>query len=191
MKITVGLSTKSIDKAIKQVEWYRKHFVRLIPKMMSRFADRVAELANEKIGIYDDQYDSEIIEGIKGGWVKEESEGGLLVTLSNTYNKAVYIEFGVGQVGAEQSHENAGKAGYQYDKNSHGDKGWGFYIGDEPLDLQRGYYYDFYKYNQNKFWIWTKGSPSTMFLYHAAMDFVDKEEFVPIIEEFLSGVKWI
>lgn len=189
MKITVGLSPKSIDKAIKQIEWYRKHFVRLIPKMLSRFADRVAELANEKIEGFD--YDAETIAGIKSGWVKEDSEGGLLVTLSNTYEKAVYIEFGVGQVGAEKSHENAEKAGYQYDINSHGNKGWEFYIGDEPLDLQRGYYYDIYKPNQNKFLIWTKGSPSTMFLFQAAMDFVDKKEFVPIVQEFLSGVEWI
>lgn len=189
MKITVGLSPKSIDKAIKQVEWYRKHFVRLIPKMLSRFADRVAELANEKIEGFD--YDAETIAGIKSGWVKEDSEGGLLVTLSNTYEKAVYIEFGVGQVGEQSPHKSAEEAGYDYDRNAHGNKGWAFQSKEgSPVDLQRKDYKVFYK-NNSEFWIRTRGSGSTMFLYNAAMDFVDKKEFVPIVEEFLSGVEWI
>lgn len=184
MKIPVKWTTKSIDKAIKEVERYRKHLVNLIPKFLDRCADRVIEIANQKIELFD--FDNQIISGIQNGWQKTKGNNTLL--LENTNEKAVYIEFGVGQVGATSKHKNASDAGYEYDINNHGQEGWGFYLdADDGVDILSGLYQDEYV-GGNRLHIYTKGSPATMFCFNAIMDFIDNKEFVPIMKDLLKGL---
>lgn len=183
-QIKVGYSEKSIDEAIKQLRKYQKKIENFIPDFLEACANKVIELANQNIEKY--EFDSEIISGIQSGWTKKKGENTLL--LENTNNKAVYIEFGVGQVGAQSSHDDAEKAGYRYDINNHGSEGWGFYLNEgEAVDILGGLY-QAEIVGGNRLHIYTKGSPATMFAFNALMDFKDNEMYVDIAKQLLKGL---
>ena len=185
MNINVRLNAKSIESAIKKIEAYQKRIDRLIPNFLTACAEKVRDLANANISAY--EYDTEIIAEITSlaSWVIETTQDGV-VTLRNTSEKATYIEFGVGQIG-EGTHTEAQKAGYQYDINSHGAKGWGFYVGEgESLDLRQPYYNETYK--GDKFWVWTKGEPATMFAFNALMEFREKELYKGIWNDLVKDL---
>lgn len=184
MKIKVQLNAKSIDKAIKKIEAYQKRIENLKPDFLKACAEKVSELANNNISEY--EYDAPIIAEIKSGWRTKKGDTENSIILYNESEKATYIEFGVGQVGAG-THSKADKAGYQYDIHAHGTKGWGFYVDEgDSLDLRQPYYFDFYK--GDKFWIWTKGEPATMFLFNAFMDFVDRELYKDIWNKLVKDL---
>lgn len=182
--IEVGLSKSSIEKAIKEIEQYQKNVLSAISEILERSADKIISLANERIAAYD--FDQEIITGIQSGWEKEKGKDGLSLILKNTNDKAVFLEFGVGQVGQANSHEQAEAAGYEYDKNAHGNEGWNFYVGaDEGVDIVGGLY-EAQLLGNNRFRIYTKGSPATMYLFNAAMDFCDKGMIEPIAKQVIK-----
>lgn len=187
--IKIDLTPASIDKAIKAIEQYQKDLESFPEKVILASAERIKELAVQNLSILG--YDAETQRGIVKGWqpIKKSSEGKGTTTylLENTYNKAVFIEFGVGQTGANYSHEKAGEAGYEYDKNNHGSKGWTFYWEQgSALDLSP---YSYKKIDRGaKIWIWTRGNPSSMFLFNAASDFIDSGEIEEIAKQILADM---
>lgn len=192
MKIKVQLNAKSIDKAIKKIEAYQKRIENLKPDFLKACAEKVAELANNNISEY--EYDAPIIAEIKSGWRTKKGDTENSIILYNESEKATYIEFGVGQVGAG-THSEADEAGYEYDINAHGDKGWRFPIGeDDNLDLREPYYTQAFqtrksgKYGGAYFVIKTKGEPATMFLFNAFMDFKDRELYKDIWNKLVKDL---
>ena len=90
--------------------------------------------------------------------------------------KAVYVEFGVGIVGASKKHPKATIEGYEYNVKSTSklpDDSWMFSTTIEDLDLPQK---DVYAYNgkNNELVIETKGTPATMFVYQSIIDFKDR-----------------
>ena len=157
-------------------------------------AKRIIEIANDNLdrdggnlGI-----GSGIIAEIKSGWEilpVTETANGHSISIRNNTDKATYIEFGVGQVGASQPHDNAQKAGYGYDLNNHGNWGWSFFVHTNDLrdvDIGRKYR-DIEIARKDGIEIITMGQPALMYAFKAIMDFKDKEEFLPIIKNLLKG----
>lgn len=191
MKIHVGYTEKAIDKAIKQVEEYRKRFQELIPNFLHKCGEKIIELANEKIAAYD--FDGEIINEIQSGWYIQpvsNTKKGASVTIRNRSEKATYIEFGVGQVGATQSHEIADKVHYGYDIQEHGNNGWYFYVNpNEGIDILNGLYQaEDLGGKRDRLRVHTKGSPATMFAFNAVQDFMDNKMYEPIWKELIKGL---
>lgn len=196
MKIKIGYDTKSIDNAIKQIEEYRKRLIESIPTFLRFCAERVAEHANEILHLVGigANVESEII----SKWEIDDSEESRVI-LRNDSEKATYVEFGVGEIGAREPHDLAGEQGYLYDipsrykwTNKYGQTHW--YISFhslEDIDLAQPYYeeltMDKYAKRSRKY-IRTQGQPATMFLFNAMMDFIDEDMHVPIAKQVFEGI---
>lgn len=194
MKIKVGLTEKSIDAAIKKVEEYQKKFQNFIPMVLRKSAEKVQEMASERlsaVGI------GSLIEAqILANWEIDDKEKNRVI-LKNNSQKATYVEFGVGEVGAGAQHEKASELGYQYDMpskykwtNKNGQTHWyiSFHSADE-IDLPPEYYEQLTmdKYaRRSRMYIRTQGQPSTMFLFQAAMDFCDMRLIEPIAKKVIE-----
>lgn len=181
MQVNIDLlDLRTVDKAIKQIEQYQKRIqTELIPEFLKRCAETVRDMANNIISGL--PYESEIISGLQNSWKTETTDDGKVVTLINEYDKAVYIEFGTGIVGSNDAHEMASESGYKYDVKNHGQKGWRFtrHVDDgEPLDLPNGSY-TIKTLGHTGMWfdIRTQGAPATMFLYNAAMNFLEDKVY--------------
>ncbi len=188
MQINIDLlDLRTVGKAINQIEEYQKKIRELIPEFLKRCAEAVRDLANQKLGGYG--YSGALISEIQNSWSIDDSTDGV-VTLINSHDKAVYIEFGTGIVGSGDAHEMASKSGYKYDVNGHGEKGWRFirFADVADVDLPDGRYTEI-KGDHTGMWflIHTKGAPATMFLYQAATDFVDYKLYKRIWNELVKG----
>ena len=184
------LDLRTLDKALKQIEQYQKRLRELIPEFLKACAETVRDMANNIISGL--PYESDIISGLQNSWKTETTDDGQVVTLINNYDKAVYIEFGTGLVGKTKQHKEADEAGYQYDVNGHGAKGWRFiHSGDEPLDVPDRYYSDTKSINHTGMWfsVHTTGAPATMFLYQAATEFAERKVYERVWKEFASKRK--
>lgn len=178
MKVNIDLlNLKTVDEAIKQIEAYQKRVANLIPDFLKACAEAVRDKANSYIENFG--YDSETVSAIQNGW--QPIKKGNPVVLENAYDKAVYIEFGTGIVGSNESHEQASESGYEYDINAHGERGWSFVVSSDEMadgvDLPEKYYSKS-KTDHTGMWfaIRTKGAPATMFLYQSAMDFFEVDK---------------
>lgn len=196
MKINIGYDTKSIDKAIKQIEEYQKKVQALIPTFLQRCAERIIQLANQNIdtrggGI---GLGGGIIAEIKDGWYAQPvsiTKKGASITIRNRSEKATYIEFGVGQRGASSPHDKASKLYYGYDINSHGENGWYFYAhnGDANVDIGSANRDWEYELDNGTIKVFTKGQEALMFAYQAVMDFAQSREPADIMEDLLKGLE--
>lgn len=188
MQVNIDLlDLRTVDKALKQIEEYQKKVRELIPVFLKRCAEAVRDLANQKLTGYG--YSGELISEIQNSWSIDESKDGV-VTLINSHDKAVYIEFGTGIVGSGKSHEMASESGYKYDYNGHGEKGWRFirFADGEDIDLPDGRYTET-KGDHTGMWflVHTSGAPATMFLYQAASDFADYKLYKRIWNDLVKG----
>lgn len=195
MKINIGYSTKSIDKALKQIEEYQKKLQSVIPKFLQRCADKIIENVNERLSIEGSALglSGSIIADIQKGWKAQpvtQTANGHSIKILNETEKATYIEFGVGAIGARSAHKQASQLGYGYDLNNHGNWGWSFYVhnDDDKIDIGTQYRDIESIKKDGTIEIVTRGQPATMFAYNGVMDFVAKKEYVPIMEELLKGL---
>lgn len=182
-KININYDIKSIEKAIQLLEKFKRELKATIPRMfLDRCLDYIISRANE----YLDNFiiGGEVASDIKNHWRKEQISH-KKVRLVNDSNKAVFIEFGVGRVGAIAQHPNSEQTRYKYNvpskyKDSAGQ--WAFKLDDkENLDLVVGYY----KEKENDLII-TKGSPANMFLYNAMMDLISSNKYKDIWVEVIK-----
>ena len=193
MKIKVGLTEKSIDAAIKAVEEYQKRAKEFLPAVIAKSAEAIIELANERLD--GTTIGQNVINSIKTGWLPLKKLDDEHYILENGSDKAVFVEFGVGEVGSISSHDIADKVGYEYDMNAHGEEGWTFYVNSQAdVDIAKeSYVYGHArdievgrKKKRDRLYIRTSGSPATMFLYQAAMDFCDKGMIAPIAKQVMK-----
>lgn len=197
MKIPIGYSVKSIDKAIKQIEEYQKKLNDIVPTFLRQCAEKVQEIASDKLQFVG--LGANVETEILTSWEIDDSNK-TKVILKNNSQKATYVEFGVGQVGAENPHELSGEQGYQYNMaSSHkwsnpysGETQW--YISfksTEDIDLAETYYEPLTepKYTKrSRKYIRTSGQPATMFLFNALQDFIDEEMYIDIAKQLLKGL---
>ena len=142
--ISFGLNEKDINRAIKELENYRKEFLRKCNELIRQLTDYGYEFAKMEVlrmGAFDT---GNLADSIQGYFDPNVGIG--FIRAECWY--AVYVEFGTGVVGAGAAHPAAGAHGWNYDANHHGDSGW-VYFSDRDGQFH-----------------WTKGQISNPFMYN-------------------------
>lgn len=116
MKINIALNTKSIAEAKKKLLELKKKLQKgeMIKDLLNEcviFIKKQTEFYLDNSGL-----GSNVIADIKSSWKVEQTENKVVMT--NTSEKAVYVEFGVGIVGQGDPHPNANEANYEYNVDS-------------------------------------------------------------------------
>jgi len=156
-KIIFGLSTKEINRAIRELEQYKKELNRKTSLLIEALTDRGVEIAKAQIRELGAVYTGELEESITGYFNPTVQVG--IIRAGAPY--AIYVEFGTGIVGAGSPHP--APAGWRYDVNNHGEAGW-WYFND-----------------RDQKWHWTKGIKSRPFMYNTVQ--ILERESVRIAKE--------
>lgn len=156
-KIIFGLSTKEINRAIRELEQYKKELNRKTSLLIEALTDRGVEIAKAQIRELGAVYTGELEESIMGYFNPTVQVG--IIRAGAPY--AIYVEFGTGVVGAGSPHP--APAGWRYDVNNHGEAGW-WYFND-----------------RDQKWHWTKGIESRPFMYNTVQ--ILERESVRIAKE--------
>ena len=177
MKITVNLNQSSVRSAIAKLQKAKSQLPTMLNELLMQSCEALIVLANQNlewVGIGD-----AVKEKIKLSWSYTVKNG--VATLINSYQKAVYVEFGTGIVGEENPHKMASSAGYEYNVDSpyKDEQGhWTFYADLEELDLPiKGddradiTYFNEPNRNSTRMLIRTSGAPATMFVFNAILRF--------------------
>ena len=144
--ITMNLTTRDIERAIKEIEAYKKEFQQKCSKLIEVLTDTGVEIAKMQVQQLDAVYTGELMNSIEGYFSATTGVG--IIKAGATY--AIFVEFGTGVVGSQSPHPNP--QGWVYDKNQHGESGWVYY-------------------NENAGGFrWTKGFKSRPFMYNTAKE---------------------
>ena len=171
MKINIELNQKSIEQAKRQLLYIKK----ILPTMQKEFLEDVAMWLIERANMH--LNNSDIGENVKidirNGWVYNFTPTGLQIT--NSTEKAVFVEFGVGVVGQGNAHPQASAEGYEYNQDSpakDNDGSWHFFANEADLDLPKSAidYGLNGKGSQNRMAIYTSGAKGVWYAYNAIVD---------------------
>lgn len=183
--INIDFDVKSIKNAIKEIKEVQKTMQKQVPQtFILKCLDWVMNKANDYLNSF--YMSSDIITDIQTKW--EKSVVGNVGTLTNTSDKAVYVEFGVGLVGQGSPHPNSNVSGYEYNvasgkKDSSGR--WRFKLDEEQgVDLNVGYYTA--RNSGDGKLITTQGSPANLYLYNAMMDLISGGAYRTLWQETLA-----
>lgn len=171
MKINIELNQKSIQEAKGKLLYVKK----VLPQITRDFLEDVAMWLIERANMH--LNNSDIGENVKidirNGWVYNFTPTGLQIT--NSTEKAVFVEFGVGVVGQSQAHPQASAEGYEYNQDSpakDNDGSWHFFANEADLDLPKSAidYGLNGKGSQNRMAIYTRGAKGVWYAYNAIVD---------------------
>lgn len=158
--IRVGLNTKDIDKAIKELEKYKRDFLKKVDTYRERLAKEIAVNASLNFG-------SAVMEDkIRGGprkpnvKVRVDKRGNIAVVVADGED-AVWCEFGAGvyhngSVGSSP-HPKGSELGFtigSYGEGHGKQSAWGYYEGGDLVI--------------------TRGTPASMPMYNAAQEVMRK-----------------
>lgn len=167
MTINIELNQKSIQEAKKKLLQVKK----AVPLATKDFLEDVAMWLIDRANMHLDN--SDIGENVKieirNGWVYNFTANGIQIT--NSTDKAVFVEFGVGIVGQQDSHPQASKEGYEYNVYSHAKflgGYWSFTTQLEDLDLPKNSVE--MQSNGNDYVILTQGAKGVWYAYNAIAD---------------------
>lgn len=185
MKIPISLDVKSINNAIEQLEKTKKQLQgEIIDELLKGCYEWFVDKANQNLERT--EIGGNVKSGIMSSW--SYSIDGKTMTITNTHDKAVYVEFGVGIVGEQHKHKQAREAGYKYNisspaKDENG--AWHFWTNVPDLDIPQSQLiggYHIYRPETRKdgsvyrqrVYAETQGAESTMYAYNALVDLRDK-----------------
>ena len=168
--ISIKLTTKDIDRAIKEIKAYKKDFLKKVDVFRERLAQEITDIAQAG-------FNSAMIDDILPGYgssrtanvkVDFSSEGDITVVVANGED-AIWVEFGAGvyhngSVGSSP-HPQGTKLGYTiggYGKGYGKGNVWGYYTDPES---KTGL-------------VLTHGTPAKMPLYNAMKTVTDKAESI-------------
>lgn len=171
MKINIELNQKSIKEAKRQLLQVKK----VVPLMTKDFLEDVAMWVIERANLH--LNNSDIGENVKidirNGWVYNFTPTGIQIT--NSTEKAVFVEFGVGMVGQGQAHPQASAEGYEYNVDSpakDNDGSWHFFSNEADLDIPKSAI-DWGvngKGDSKRMSIYTRGTKGVWYAYNAIVD---------------------
>lgn len=141
--INIGLSTQSINQAIREVNRFAKDLQETCLELVKVLMMEGAEVAKMQVASLDAVYTGELADSIAGVFFPSERCG--FVVAEAPY--AIYVEYGTGYIGANSPHPEA-DGNYDYDVNGHGIAGW------------------VYKNDRDGKWHWTAGYVSRPFMYN-------------------------
>jgi hypothetical protein len=151
--IKFSLSPESINNALDQLEVYKEQFEAKKHMMMEVIVARGVQIVKEELEalVYSQEGQeyrtNALLESIQGEYDPQTNTG--RIWTDNYY--APFVEFGTGIIGANQSHPEWDRYGWNYDVNSHGITGW-VYLNDRTGRLQHtlGYRSRPFMYNSRK-----------------------------------------
>lgn len=153
--ISFSLNARSIDNAIRQLEEYRKDFLRKcneLIRQLTESGEEFAKLEVLRLGAFDT---GELADSIHGYFDPDIGIG--FIRAECWY--AVYVEYGTGVVGERgPKHPTAAAHGWVYDVHDHGDSGWVYYNEREGRAMR------------------TKGQESSPFMYNTFRELQRKAE---------------
>lgn len=155
-KITVNLSVKGIDEAIKQLQEYKKFIKEKTQLFVQKLGDYGLEICRAKVVEMDIHDTGRLLSAVNGYYNPSLNSG--FITVDCDY--AIFVEFGTGTRGMGKPYP-AGKimaeVGYQY-------MGGTKYV--TLLDGRIGWYYPV----GDGTWRFTEGLPSRPFMYETALE---------------------
>lgn len=175
MKINIELNTKSIDEAIKKLKFIEKQYTN--GKMINHFLERVCDWLISRANMYVENSDigDNVKVDIKTRWDYTINNG--KAKIINPAEKAVFVEFGVGEIGEYEPHPNSAETKYEYnvDSPAKDENGvWHFYTNMDDLDLpKRALNYDtkfFQNDKRGRLYVSTRGAEGVMYAYNALID---------------------
>lgn len=170
-KIVIELNQKSIEQAKRELLYVKK----VLPQITRDFLEDVAMWLIEKANLH--LNNSDIGENVKidirNGWVYNFTPTGLQIT--NSTEKAVFVEFGVGVVGQSQAHPQASAEGYEYNQDSpykdrKGTGTWVFKSKLIDLDLPQDNVEFAFNNSNTDYAIVTRGAKGVWYAYNAIVD---------------------
>jgi hypothetical protein len=165
MIINFDLHPNSISKVIFDLEKIKQDIQTV---MMQEFLELCCKWLINKANYYImlSTIGDIVKNSIMGGW--SYIVNGDTATITNISDKAVFVEFGVGQIGSEIPHPNADLANYEYNVN---DREYWYFTANslENVDLQQGFSYKQNK-KDGKLRIKTRGSWRVMYAFQAILD---------------------
>lgn len=161
-KYSTRLSAKGFRKLAKQVREYRLSLTDKCEEFAYRLAEEGVAIAQMKILSFDAVLTGELLNSmnLRAGDIYSN---GAIYYIYTDCDWAKFVEFGTGIVGSESPHPDTSIAGWKYDVNKHGEKGW-FYFADGE-------------------WHWTKGMPSRPFMFETANELSDMSIIAHIARE--------
>lgn len=138
-KIIIGLSESGIDKALRELEQYKKDFIAKVELLREKVAERLAREAQN--GFSGAVVDDLIRGGQKFADVKVsvDNRGNLSVVVASGED-AIWVEFGAGVYHNSSPHPNGAELGFtigSFGKGNGKKEAWGYYE-DGVLKLTRG-----------------------------------------------------
>jgi len=162
-----------IEMGSKAVEKYADKLQLLPLELAEAFHDAIDEM-QKKIELYlMEQLARYELTGTKlSGKIKvRRTETGISININNEY--WTFVEYGTGIVGAGAQHPNP-EAGWQYDTEGHGNKGWWYpTTDDDPNPLKRR------GKDDGVLYAWTKGQRARPFMYNTWM--YGRQAFTPVV----------
>lgn len=155
-KITVKLSSKGIDEAIKQLQEYKKSIKEKSQLLIQKLGDYGLEICRAKVVEMDIHDTGRLLSTVNGYYNPNLNSG--FITVDCDY--AVFVEFGTGTRGMGKPYlagEIMAEVGYQY-------MGGTKYV--TLLDGRIGWYYPV----SDGTWRFTEGLPSRPFMYETALE---------------------
>lgn len=191
--ININFDVKSIKQAIKEIKEVQKTIQKEVPQLfLKKCAKWIINQAQANLEV--SGLGANIIAEINNGWDKNPQPIGNTIIVKNDTMRSVWVEFGIGRVGAENPYDttkfNADMKDYTYDYNS-GKKDyagrWRFRIDNqEGLDLKVDYYDWYEEEGENESLVVTKGQPAQLYVYNALMDFVSTNAYKTLWQETLA-----
>ena len=145
-KITLDLSTRDINRAIRDLKRYKRELNKKVSLLIKTLTDYGVDVAKAQIRELGAWYTGELESSITGYFSPTVSAG--VIKAGSPY--AVFVEFGTGIVGQTSPHPDP--KDWQYDINKHGEDGW------------------IYFNERDGRWHWTKGVESRPFMYNTARE---------------------
>lgn len=180
MRLSIDRSSikKILDRIKKLKEKIQKE---MINELLTECCNAIIRRSNEKLQVMD--LGENVKAEIATSWYQTKISP-TMVSLMNSSDKSVYVEFGVGIKGQQNPHERAGIEGYEYNVPSEykiGDS-WAFKVdGMEDIDLPSKDYTTQLGL-MGKTVVVTEGTPATMFVFNSIQDFIMDKEAVSIWE---------
>lgn len=162
--ININLNPKSIENAIKELEYIKN----VIPKINEEFMKESLTWISYRADTYLDQRTKNFpnTANVSKNWSINQVQpqyGGVAFELRNDNDVVGAIEFGTGIVGKNMPHKKADELNYEYDVNGHLFNGWSFY-NEQANVYMRGF----------------TGYKGKSFLYDAFWDYYFLEEYINI-----------
>jgi hypothetical protein len=161
---------KSIDKAIKELNAYKKEVETKTRELAQRLTDLGADIVRMKIVEMGAYYSGDLLSGVEGYYSPALNAGFIRVTSDHV----AFVEFGTGVVGQQNPHTN----GEYLSKAS-----WGYATGSKIFTTKDGRVGWIYPTDDGGF-RFTEGMESRPFMYETALEL--ERQYMQIAKEVFA-----